>query len=102
MAAITQNCAKCGKSFLVIDQEQKFLQDKGLPFPTNCPSCRQARRLALRGGRQLYKTKCQKCGKEIVVSYDPSKVTNMILCKQDYEQYFMENDPIIKEPLPEI
>ncbi|MDO8498311.1 MAG: zinc-ribbon domain containing protein [bacterium] len=103
MAAITQTCAQCGKQFLVIDQEQKFLNDKGLPLPKNCPTCRQKRRLALRGSeRTLYKTKCQKCGTEIVVAYDPSKVTNTILCKKDYDQYFLENDPIIKDPLPEV
>lgn len=102
MPNITQICTKCGKQFLIIESEQKFLQSKGLPNPANCPMCRQARRLALRGDRQLYKTKCQKCGKEIVVAYDPSKVTNPILCKQDYSQYFEEQDPIISDPLPEI
>lgn len=56
----------------------------------------------LRGERSLYKTKCQKCGKEIIVSYDPEKVKNMILCKTDYEKYYEENDPIISAPLPEV
>lgn len=96
-------CKRCNRQFLVIEQEQKFLSEKNLPLPINCPSCRQLRRLMLRGGeRALYKTKCQKCGKEIVVAFNPAKVTNQILCKKDYEQYFMENDPIIKDPLPEI
>lgn len=99
----TQTCTKCGKQFITIEQEQKFLQDKNLPLPQNCPSCRQRRRLMLRGAeRALYKTTCQKCGKEIIVAYDPAKVTNTILCKKDYDQYFLENDNIIKEPLPEI
>lgn len=102
MANITQICSKCGKQFLIIDQEQKFLNQKNLPLPTNCPSCRQMRRLMLRGGRTLYKTTCQKCNKEIVVSYDPAKTNNVILCKEDYSRYFEENDPIIKDPLPEI
>lgn len=102
MANITQVCTRCNKQFLVIDQEQAFLQQKGLAFPTQCPSCRQLRRLSLRGGRQLFKTKCQKCGKEIVVSYDPQKVKQAIYCKEDYEKFFLENDPIIKDPLPEI
>ncbi len=102
MSSITQTCTKCQKQFLIIDQEQKFLNDKNLPFPTQCPSCRQTRRLMLRGGRQLFKTKCQKCSKDIVVSYDPEKTANTILCKEDYDQYFNENDVIIKEPLPEI
>lgn len=97
------SCAKCGKQFLVIDQEQQFLQEKGLPQPTNCPSCRQIRRLSLRGTeRMLYKTKCQKCGKDIVVARDPETTKNAIYCRSDYDQYFTENDPIINEPLPEI
>jgi len=101
MSNLTQTCSKCNKQFLVLEQEQKFLQDKGLPLPTMCPSDRQLRRLQLRGGRELYKTKCQKCGKDIVVSYDPQTVKNAIYCKEDYEKYFQENDPIINEPLPE-
>lgn len=102
MANITQVCTRCNKQFLVIDQEQSFLQQKGLTFPTQCPSCRQLRRLSLRGGRQLFKTKCQKCGKEIAVSYDPQKVQQAIFCKEDYEKFMIEHDPIIKEPLPDI
>lgn len=101
MANIKKTCAKCNKDFLIIDQEQDFLQQKSLLLPTTCPTCRQTRRLSLRGGRQLFKSKCQKCGKEIVVSYDPQKVTQAIYCKEDYEKFFMENDPIIKEPLPD-
>ena len=45
--------------------------------------------------------KCQKCGKEIVVSYDPSSVKSPIYCREDYEKYFNENDPIVTDPLPE-
>lgn len=102
MANATATCSKCKRQFLIIDQEQKFLQDKQLPMPVMCPSCRQERRLLLRGGRQLFKAKCQKCGKDMVTSYDPSKVKQMVLCKEDYEHWFEENDPIIKDPLPEV
>ena len=102
MANIKQTCAKCNKEFLIIDHEQEFLKQKSLPLPTNCPTCRQIRRLSLRGGRQLFKSKCQKCGKEIIVSFDPQKVKQAIYCKEDYEKFFMENDPIIQDPLPDI
>lgn len=101
MQNVTVTCTKCGKQFLILDKEQKFLQDKGLPLPTMCPSCRQLRRLTLRGERALYKTKCQKCGKEIVVSYEPTIMKSPIYCREDYEKYFAENDPIIPNPLPE-
>jgi DNA-directed RNA polymerase subunit RPC12/RpoP len=102
MATINQVCAKCGRQFLVIDQEQEFLSKKGISFPTSCPSCRQLRRLSLRGGeRALYKTKCQQCGKEIITSFDPNKTPNKILCKEDYEKYFSENEALIADPLPQ-
>ena len=102
MSNIKQSCTKCNKDFLIIDREQEFLKQKSLPFPTNCPTCRQTRRLQLRGDRQLFKTNCQKCGKEIVVSFNPQKVQQSIYCKEDYGKFFMENDSIIKDPLPDI
>lgn len=102
MPNITQTCAKCGKPYLVIEKEQQFLQEKGLPLPVHCPACRQERRLLLRGNdRKLYRAKCNRCGKEIIVSYDPAKTTNEILCKEDYEKYMAETDLLIHEPLPE-
>ena len=102
MVNITQTCTKCSKQFLIIEVEQKFLQQKRLPLPTICPTDRQLRRLNLRGGRELFRTKCQKCGKDIAVVFDPKKTKQAIYCKEDYEKFFMENDPIIKDPLPDI
>lgn len=102
MASITQTCTNCGRQFLIIDPEQKFLSEKGLPNPSMCFSCRQARRMALRSEQNLYKTTCQKCGKQIIVAFDPQKTQNKIYCKEDFDKYFMENDPIINEPLPEV
>lgn len=103
MTAQTHTCTKCQKQFLIIDQEQKFLTEKNLPLPTMCPSCRQTRRLMIRGGeRALYKTTCQQCGKEIVTSYDPKNVPGKILCKEDYEKYFAENEVIITDSLPDV
>ena len=77
------------------------MKQKNLSLPTICPQDRQLRRLLLRGGRELFRTKCQQCGKDIVVAYDPTKTQNKILCKEDYDKYMSENDPIIKDPLPQ-
>jgi len=101
MANVTQTCNNCSKQFLIIDAEQAFLQKQGIPLPFMCPACRQARRTMLRGERKLYKATCQQCGKEIIVGYDPATVTQTILCREDYDKYYEENDPIIKEPLQE-
>lgn len=101
MANLTQTCTVCQKQFLIIDQEQSFLQQKGLPNPISCPACRQKRRLVMRGERTLAKTECQQCKKEIVVPYDPLKVQNVILCREDYQKYFENHDTLIADPLPE-
>lgn len=103
MENITKQCHTCGKHFLIIEQEQDFLAEKSLPLPDNCPTCRQIRRLALRGvERMLYKTTCQKCGKEIVVAQDPKMIKNKLYCRDDYEKFLSEHDPIITDPLPEL
>lgn len=102
MPNITATCSTCNRQFIIIEQEQSFLQEKNLALPTNCPGCRQLRRLSLRGSeRALYRATCNKCSKEIIVAFDPQKVTNQIFCKQDYDSYLLENDCIITDPLPE-
>ncbi len=71
----------------------------GLPLPVDCPFCRQQRRLKDRGERKLYRSTCQECQKNIIVTYNPAKETRKILCKDCYRQYFEKNSPIITEPL---
>jgi len=98
----TITCDKCKTQFLIIKAEKDFLHNRNISLPTKCPGCRQERRLSLRGSkRSLFKTKCQKCQKDIVTSFDPKTVKSPIYCREDYEKYFVENDPIIKDPLPE-
>ncbi len=92
MVDITQTCTQCGKKFLIIDQEQEFLTKKQLPSPTLCPTDRQARRLAGRGERALYKTTCQECATSMITSYDPAKATSKILCKTCYSKYFATHE----------
>lgn len=97
MDKVKRVCTQCGKEFWIIKQEQEFLQKMGLPLPTKCPTCRQARRLEERGGRQLYRTTCQQCGKKIVVTFDPEKETRKILCRQCYRDYFEKNSVLIEK-----
>lgn len=95
MQPIKSTCKTCGSEFWIIPQEQQFLKQMNLPLPSNCPGCRQERRLKDRGERRLYKTTCQNCKKRIVVSYDPQKETRRILCKECYLDYFEKNPVLI-------
>ncbi len=97
MEEIKRTCTKCGKEFWVIKQEQQFLNKMGLPLPTMCPADRQARRLKHRGERNLYKSKCQNCGKDIIVTYDPKSVESnqKMLCKKCYLEWFEKNSALI-------
>lgn len=97
MQELKKTCKKCGKEFWVIKQEQEFLRKIGLPLPDNCPSCRQERRLKDRGERSLYKTTCQSCGKNIVVTYNPKTEKRKILCKKCYLDWFEKNPVLVNE-----
>lgn len=97
MPSQKKSCTSCSKEFLVIEQEQAFLNERGLPFPSECPACRQARREKIRGGRKLYRAKCQDCKKDTIVSYDPSAVKSKILCFECYKKFSETHDFILKE-----
>lgn len=89
------DCSKCGKQFRIIAQEIKFLQDKQLPLPTMCPTCRQERRMSLRNPRQLTKATCDKCGKEIITTPKANPAIK-VYCDECYKEYLNTTDPIIK------
>lgn len=97
MQPVKATCRTCSKEFWIIPQEQEFLQKMNLPFPFHCPGCRQERRLKDRGERQLYRTTCQNCNKNIIVSYDPQKEKRKILCKTCYLDYFEKNSAVITD-----
>lgn len=81
-----RTCAQCGKDFLIIVQEQKFYAKKDLPWPENCPECRQKRRLSLRNERRLYKRTCDKCHKEIISTYAPDS-PYIVYCQECFWQH---------------
>lgn len=98
MQEIKQTCARCGKEFWVTKQEQEFLKKMNLPLPTECSTDRQMRRLKQRGERNLYKSKCQNCGKDIIVTYDPKTATDyQLLCRKCYLEWFEKNPVLIKD-----
>ena len=100
MADIKKTCQECQKPFLVVVPEQKFLAKKGLPYPEECPNCRQQRRISLRSRRDLIRSKCDQCGSDFITTADPSS-KQKIYCRKCYQQFLNEVDMIIKDPLPE-
>ena len=96
MEQIKSVCSKCTKEFWIIEPEQLLLKRLDLPLPVYCPSCRQERRLRNRGERGLYKTTCQNCSKNIIVTYDPHKESRKILCKTCYLDWFEKNQVIVE------
>jgi len=95
LGQLKKSCPQCNREFWVIKQEQEFLKKIKLPAPTHCPACREKRRLRNRGERNLYRTICQTCKKEIIVTHNPETEKRKILCKQCYLDYFEKNSPLI-------
>ncbi|MFC1655651.1 zinc-ribbon domain containing protein [Patescibacteria group bacterium] len=74
-------CAECKRQFLIIPQEKMFYTKKKLPVPSNCPECRQKRRLLQRNERKLHRRTCDKCKKNIISTYSQdSKYT--VYCQE--------------------
>jgi len=48
----TLTCRDCGNPFVWTSSEQEFYQSKGFQnSPVRCPSCRQAKKARMEGGR---------------------------------------------------
>lgn len=86
MASERRTCVACNKDFLILEQEQAFLQRKDLPLPVECPACRQDKRLAMRNERSLYRRPCNKCGVTIVSTYSPDS-PYVVYCQKCYWEY---------------
>lgn len=77
----TLTCRDCGNPFVWTASEQEFYQSKGFQnAPVRCPSCRQAKKTRMEGGRggggdrgqrQMFKITCSNCGKEDEVPFQP-------------------------------
>lgn len=90
-----KKCTKCGKDFLIIDQEEKFLKDHAWPLPEMCPEDRQARRMALRDPRKFYKDSCDKCKKDIIVIFKRKK-GDVVYCHDHYLEWYQSSDHLVK------
>ncbi len=68
-----KTCKQCNTGFEITAGDRQYYQKISVPEPTFCPSCRQQRRYTIRNERNLYKRKCDLCGKGIVSMYSTDK-----------------------------
>ena len=73
--------AGCGKKFNIVPQELVFYEQKQLPLPTHCPSCRHKMRMALRSERALYRRVCGKCRESVLSTY-PESAPYTVYCQE--------------------
>jgi len=68
----TLTCKECGDEFVFTAGEQEFYNERGFQNePQRCKNCRDARKMAARGPRELFVTVCADCGKEAKVPFEP-------------------------------
>ena len=66
MQSETKQCQNCKKDFVIEPEDFDFYEKMKVPAPTWCSQCRLQRRLALFQMFNLFKRKCDLCGKEII------------------------------------
>ena len=65
-------CKDCGKEFVWTAGEQEFYASRGFENqPQRCKACRDARKNATRGERQMFDAVCASCGKTCKVPFPP-------------------------------
>lgn len=65
-------CKECGNEFVFTAGEQEFYASRGFENePQRCKSCRDARKNATRGTREMYEVTCAACGKVARVPFQP-------------------------------
>jgi hypothetical protein len=53
---LTKKCKLCDETFEISPESQKKYADKGLSLPSNCPACRDKKKVT------AYTTNCKDCG----------------------------------------
>ena len=65
-------CKDCGAEFVFTAGEQEFYASKGfVNEPQRCKSCRDNRKNAARGEREMYDCVCAECGAPCKVPFKP-------------------------------
>lgn len=78
---MNKQCTQCSKTFRIDDQDALFYKKITVPEPTQCPDCREQRRLAWRNERMFYQRACDLCKGNMITMYRPG--TDFIVYCQD-------------------
>ena len=66
------NCKDCGGVFVFTAGEQEFYAERGfVNEPQRCKGCRDARKNASRGEREMFVATCASCGCDAKVPFRP-------------------------------
>ena len=69
----TLKCKECGADFVFTAGEQEFYAQKGFQNePQRCKACRDARKNAAKGNREMFDAVCADCGKACKVPFNPT------------------------------
>ena len=65
-------CKDCGEEFTFTAGEQEFYAEKNfVNEPQRCKACRNNRKNAIRGEREMFIAACASCGQEAKVPFRP-------------------------------
>ncbi|MFH0712250.1 MAG: hypothetical protein V2A55_00095 [Candidatus Jorgensenbacteria bacterium] len=71
MSSVFSTCQNCKREFTVEPEDFDFYKKISVPPPTWCPNCRFQRRLVFFNLFNLYKRKCDLCGKDSISLFHP-------------------------------
>ena len=82
----TLTCKECGNEFVFTAGEQEFYAEKGFQNePQRCKACRDARKNATKGTREMFTAVCAECGGEAKVPFNPTE-GKAVYCSACYAQ----------------
>lgn len=88
----TLTCKECGAQFVFTASEQEFYQEKGfVNEPQRCKACRDARKAAAKGPREMHEAVCAKCGGVAKVPFIPHD-DRPVYCSECFAQMRAEQN----------
>jgi CxxC-x17-CxxC domain-containing protein len=78
-------CEDCGEEFTFSAEEQSFYMEKGFQEPKRCKPCRDKRKTARMGQRQMHDAICAECGEATQVPFVPNQ-DRPVYCRDCYSR----------------